>query len=223
MKLENIFEEKLNKEDLEKKKKRSKELEKILKKNYAETFIKSAERAVNKKFCDDKIKKIKIEYVLNIPIKINIYDYDNNLIHDKKIEEQIMKYLKLKKDANDRNSDRYFAEKKVKPNQTENLLNRSLGEEITEGKVFPYANSNRIGSQRNKYEPSIIKKIKYYPFSIEDDNEKYYFDKHGNSVKHIWNAICFETKKEALDFGKKYLIFGKLDIEEITKTEQHFN
>ena len=43
MKLENIFEEKLNKEDLEKKKKRSKELEKILKKNYAETFIKSAE------------------------------------------------------------------------------------------------------------------------------------------------------------------------------------
>lgn len=35
----------------------------------------------------------------------------------------------MKKKANDSNSDRYFAEKKHKPNQTENLLNRSLGED----------------------------------------------------------------------------------------------
>ena len=35
----------------------------------------------------------------------------------------------MKKKANDSNSDRYFAEKKHKTNQVENLLNRSLGED----------------------------------------------------------------------------------------------
>ena len=52
------------------------------------------------------------------------------------------------------------------------------------------------------------------------DGEKYYFDKHGNSVKHIWNAISFGTKEEALDFGNEHLIFGELNVEEVTKTEQ---
>lgn len=70
-----------------------------------------------------------MEFVLNILTKINIYDHNNDLIHDKKIEEQIKKFYDMKKKANDSNSDRYFAEKKHKPNQTENLLNRSLGED----------------------------------------------------------------------------------------------
>ncbi len=122
-------EENLSPEELEKKKKRHKQLQKTLEKNYAETFIKSVERAVNRRFCNDKIKKIKLEFVLNILTKINIYDHNNDLIHDKKIEEQIKKFYDMKKKANDSNSDRYFAEKKHKPNQTENLLNRSLGED----------------------------------------------------------------------------------------------
>jgi hypothetical protein len=122
-------EENLSPEELEKKKKRHKQLQKTLEKNYAETFIKSVERAVNRRFCNDKIKKIKLEFVLNILTKINIYDHNNDLIHDKKIEEQIKKFYDMKKKANDSNSDRYFAERKHKPNQTENLLNRSLGED----------------------------------------------------------------------------------------------
>jgi hypothetical protein len=122
-------EENLSPEELEKKKKRHKQLQKTLEKNYAETFIKSVERAVNRRFCNDKIKKIKLEFVLNILTKINIYDHNNDLIHDKKIEDQIKKFYDMKKKANDSNSDRYFAEKKHKPNQTENLLNRSLGED----------------------------------------------------------------------------------------------
>ena len=122
-------EENLSPEELEKKKKRHKQLQKTLEKNYAETFIKSVERAVNRRFCNDKIKKIKLEFVLNILTKINIYDHNNDLIHDKRIEEQIKKFYDMKKKANDSNSDRYFAEKKHKPNQTENLLNRSLGED----------------------------------------------------------------------------------------------
>lgn len=122
-------EENLSPKELEKKKKRHKQLQKTLEKNYAETFIKSVERAVNRRFCNDKIKKIKLEFVLNILTKINIYDHNNDLIHDKKIEEQIKKFYDMKKKANDSNSDRYFAERKHKPNQTENLLNRSLGED----------------------------------------------------------------------------------------------
>lgn len=122
-------EENLSPEELEKKKRRHKQLQKTLEKNYAETFIKSVERAVNRRFCNDKIKKIKLDFVLNILTKINIYDHNNNLIHDKKIEDQIKKFYDMKKKSNDSNSDRYFAEKKHKPNQTENLLNRSLGED----------------------------------------------------------------------------------------------
>ena len=91
---------------------------------------------------------------------------------------------------------------------------------FNEGKVFPFANSIRISSEQDDYEPTFINKVKYYPFSIEDDGKKYYFDEHGNSVKHIWNAICFGTKEEALDFGNEHLIFGELDVEEVTKTEQ---
>ena len=122
-------EENLSPEELEKKRIRHKQLQRTLEKNYAKTFIKSIERAVNRRFCNDKIKKIKLEFILNILTKINIYDHDNNLIHDKKIEDQIKKFYEMKKNANDSNSDRYFAEKKHKPNQVENLLNRSLGED----------------------------------------------------------------------------------------------
>ena len=122
-------EENLSPEELEKKRTRHKQLQRTLEKNYAKTFIKNVERAANRRFCNDKIKKIKLEFILNILTKINIYDHNNNLIHDKKIEDQIKKFYEMKKKANDSNSDRYFAEKKHKPNQTENLLNRSLGED----------------------------------------------------------------------------------------------
>lgn len=90
-------------------------------------------------------------------------------------------------------------------------------------KAFPFASGHRLGSHKNDdYEPSFKKTIKYYPFTIEDDGCKYYFDKHGNSVEHIWNAIWFDSKEEALEFGEEYLIFGDLDVEVVTKTEQIF-
>ena len=90
-----------------------------------------------------------------------------------------------------------------------------------EARAFPHSSGFGLSLYDNgDYEPTIINKVRYYPFSIEDDGEKYYFDKHGNSVKHIWNAICFGTKEEALDFGNEHLIFGELDVEEVTKTEQ---
>lgn len=127
MNIKTFFEEEFK--NTEKKRIRAKEQEDTLKKNYAQTFIKSVEKAANKKFCNDKIKKIKFEYDLNILSKINIYDHDNNIIHDKKIEDQIKKFYDMKKKANDKNSDRYFTEKKHKPNMHDNLLNRSLGEE----------------------------------------------------------------------------------------------
>ena len=41
-------------------------------------------------------------------------------------------------------------------------------------------------------------------------------------MKHIWNAIYFETKQEAIGFGEEHLIFGELNVEEVTKTEQIF-
>lgn len=92
---------------------------------------------------------------------------------------------------------------------------------LTEGRAFPHSSGFGLSLyDDDDYEPTIINKVKYYPFSIEDDGEKCYFDKHGNSVKHIWNAICFGTKEDALDFGNKHLIFGELDVEEVTKTEQ---
>ena len=122
-------EEKHSPEELEKKRIKHKQLQRTLEKNYGKTFIKNVERAANRRFCNDKIKKIKLEFILNILTKINIYDHNNNLIHDKKIEDQIKKFYEMKKKANDSNSDRYFVEKKHKPNQTENLLNRSLGED----------------------------------------------------------------------------------------------
>ena len=122
-------EENLSPEELEKKRIRHKQLQRTLEKNYAKTFIKNVEGAANRRFCNDKIKKIKLEFILNILTKINIYDHNNNLIHDKKIEDQIKKFYEMKKKANDSNSDRYFAEKKHKTNQVENLLNRSLGED----------------------------------------------------------------------------------------------
>lgn len=128
---DNLKEESLSAEALNKKKNRHEELKKSLEKNYANTFIKSVEKAANKKFKNDKIKKIELEFLLNNVTKVNIYDYDGNLIHDKKIEDQIVKFAKMKKDANDHNSDRRFKEMKHKPNMTENLLNRSLGEEET--------------------------------------------------------------------------------------------
>lgn len=128
LKKTNIKEE-LSQEDKELRDKRGKSLEKTLEKNYNETFIKSVERAINKQFRSDKIKKIKLDCLLNVLTKINIYDKDNNLIHDKDIENKITKFYKMKKRAFDSNSDRYFAGKKKKPNQVENLINRSLGEE----------------------------------------------------------------------------------------------
>ena len=124
-----VLKEELSQEDKELRGKRGKSLEKTLEKNYKETFIKSVERAVNKQFKSDKIKKIKLDCSLNFLNKINIYDQNDNLIHDKDIEDKITKFYKMKKRALDSNSDRYFAERKKKPNQVENLINRSLGEE----------------------------------------------------------------------------------------------
>lgn len=123
-----VKEEKLDDEALNKKKNRYEELKDSLEKNYAKTFIKSVEKAANKKFKSDKIKKIELEFLLNNVTKVNIYDYNDDLIHDKKIEDQIIKFAKMKKNANDNNSDRRFSERK-KINMHDNLLNRSLGEE----------------------------------------------------------------------------------------------
>lgn len=96
-----------------------------------------------------------------------------------------------------------------------------LFECLLEARAFPHASGFGLSLyDDDDYEPTMINKVKYYPFSVEDDGEKYYFDKHGNSVKRIWNAISFGTREEALDFGNEHLIFGELDVEEVTKTEQ---
>ena len=124
-----FFEKILTDKELEIRNQRKEEFDKTLKNNYKETFIKSIERAANRKFKSDKIKKIELDSNLNLLTNINIYDHDDNLIHDKKIEDQITKFYLAKKKASDSNSDRYYSEKKKKPNMKENLLNRSLGEE----------------------------------------------------------------------------------------------
>lgn len=123
-----IEEESLDDEALTKKKNRFEDFKNTVEKNYANTFIKSVEKAANKKFKSDKIKKIKLDYMLNNLTNVNIYDYDDNLIHDKKLEDKIFKFAELKKEANDRNSDRRFKERK-QTNMYDSLLNRSLGEE----------------------------------------------------------------------------------------------
>lgn len=117
--------------------------------------------------------------------------------------------------------------KKARQERRQKLKNLFFGpakdieDQLIEGRVFPHSNGFGLSLyDDDDYEPTTISKVRYYPFSVEDDGEKYYFDKHGNSVKNIWNAIYFETKEEALDFGNKYLIFGELDVEEVTKTEQ---
>jgi hypothetical protein len=84
------------------------------------------ERAVNKQFKSDKIKKIKLDCSLNFLNKINIYDQNDNLIHDKVLEDKITKFYKMKKRALDSNSDRYFAEKKKKPNQRIDVSLKSI-------------------------------------------------------------------------------------------------
>jgi hypothetical protein len=132
MNVKEFFEEFSDTSKLEKKQKRNNELEKTLEKNYKKTFISSVEKAVNRKYKSDKIKKIELDCMLNILTGIRIYDYNNNLIHNKKIEDEIKEFYKMKKKANDSNSDRYFKEKKNKPNQVENLINRSLGESYFE-------------------------------------------------------------------------------------------
>ncbi len=124
-----FFEKILTDKEKEIRNKRKEDFDKTLKNNYKETFIKNIERVANRKFKSDKIKKIELDSNLNLLTNINIYDYDDNLIHDKKIEDQITKFYLAKKKANDSNSDRYYSEKKKKPNMKENLLNRSLGEE----------------------------------------------------------------------------------------------
>ena len=114
---------------------------------------------------------------------------------------------------------RFFSDVRSTYEKIEDVMRSSSA--LIEGRAFPHSNGFGLSLyDDDDYEPTIISKIKYYPFSIEDDDEKYYFDEHGNSVKHIWNAIYFGTKEEALDFGNKYLIFGELDVEEVTKTEQ---
>ena len=120
-----IEEESLDDEALTKKKNRFEDFKNTVEKNYANTFIKSVEKAANKKFKSNKIKKIKLDYMLNNLTNVNIYDYDDNLIHDKKLEDKIFKFAELKKEANDRNSDRRFKERK-QTNMHDSLLNRSL-------------------------------------------------------------------------------------------------
>lgn len=112
-----------------------------------------------------------------------------------------------------------FSDKDYLTTEKRNVANDLF--KMFEARVFPHSSGFGLSLyDDDDYEPTIINKVKYYPFSIEDDGEKYYFDKHGNSVKHIWNAICFGTKEDALDFGNEHLIFGELDVEEVTKTEQ---
>lgn len=113
---------------------RKKETEELLQKNYSETFVKPVERAVNLRYKNKKgVSKIELVPLLNLIAQINIYDEEGNKISNKEIEETIKKFWIRKKTANDKNSDRYFAERKP-TNQKQNLLNRSLGEEM----VFNY-------------------------------------------------------------------------------------
>jgi len=113
----------------EKRQQRNKDLEDLLSKNYYATFIKGAEKAVNKKFAVGEIKKIKLEYLLNKVIKVVLLDKNGNTIENKEIEKKIKDYCDMKKKALDSNSDRYYKDRSKKPNMVQNLINRSLGEE----------------------------------------------------------------------------------------------
>jgi hypothetical protein len=118
----------LTPEAKKKRKDRREEFNETLINNYYNTFIKPVEKAANKKFKSNKIKKIELEYALNRVTRVKIYDHNDNLIHDENLEAKIMKYAENKKEANDHNSDVRFNERK-KSNMHDNLLNRSLGEE----------------------------------------------------------------------------------------------
>lgn len=116
-------------EEEEKKERRKNTFHEILIKNYEQTFIKSVERTANRMFANNGISKIELVPVLNTISEINIFDEGGNKIERKDIEEKVRKLYKLKKDAFDKNSDRYFKERKP-TNHKENLLRRSLGEEL---------------------------------------------------------------------------------------------
>ena len=119
----------LTPEEKEKRQKRFKERQDTIGSNYYNTFIKPVETAVNKHFKSEEIKEIKISSLLNKILDVYIYDYNGNIIHNKELENKVKKFADTKKKALDHNSDVNFAQKKKKPNQNENILNRSLGEE----------------------------------------------------------------------------------------------
>lgn len=112
---------------------RNERLKETLTNSYANTFVKSVEKAANRKFCGGNISRIELVPILNMIDEILIFDKDGNQIENKKIEAEIRKYWAMKKKALDSNSDRRFKERK-KINHTENLLNRCIGEE----KIFNY-------------------------------------------------------------------------------------
>lgn len=116
-------------EEEEKREKRKNTFQEILVKNYEQTFIKTVEKIANRMFAKNGISKIEIIPALNTILEIKIFDENGEKIEKKDIEEKIKKLYKLKKNAFDKNSDRYFKERKS-TNQKENLLRRSLGEEL---------------------------------------------------------------------------------------------
>lgn len=123
--MENLF---FEEEEEEKKERRKITFQELLRRNYEETFIKSVERTANRFFKKEGISRIEIVPALNTIMDIKIYNNEGKEIEDKDVEKKIRKLYKLKKEALDKNSDRYFKERKS-TNQKENLIRRSLGEE----------------------------------------------------------------------------------------------
>jgi len=125
----------INEEEEEEKRLRRKSTqEKTIQNNYTETFIKPVEKVANKKFAGKNgVSKIELIPLLNLIKEINIYDENGNKINLPEIESVIKKFWVKKKTANDKNSDRYFKERKP-TNQVDNLFNRSLGEDC----IFNY-------------------------------------------------------------------------------------
>lgn len=118
----------LTPEEKKKRSERSKRLSEIIASGYANTFVKSVEKAANAKYCGEDISKIELVPFLNNIQEIRIFNKKGEQIKDEKIEAEIRKYWAMKKKALDSNSDRRFKERK-KISHTENLYNRCIGEE----------------------------------------------------------------------------------------------
>lgn len=120
---------------MDKKTQRKEEFKELITNNYNHTFITSLEPAVNAVYAKGDITKIVLipGEIPGVAKSIDIYE-GSKKVENKELEDKIKKFIATKKKALEKNSDYYFKQRKSS-NQKENLIHRSLGEEV---KYFDY-------------------------------------------------------------------------------------